>query len=374
MKKFTIKLGQRGEIRITPGNGVRRGGAAGDSGILPVDPDEMEGGTIRRGGQITLYDLAIRMIDGVETPINQRYVYAAYNSTPTLPDVYADLDAELLTGNYLQSRPLDFLDPTPAMPSGIVIVHPDESTDAFTFTEADGWKEKDDGSGYFRAKRSIAGIYTHEADYYADLRLAMDPSVVKITALPDYTADAIPLRALKKSSRVQVYLAPHRPRFRLVYHLHFANPGGPVNSDNIGVGGPYYVELPVIDRWPVRPTTADWINQGTAILDANEAVWAGMYAAREAAALNSRQYRAYLGGANVDDPTIFIGERVGGRILHTQETVYPGTLMGIIVIDGTVHYIWSSAFDNKGEFHLGSTILPRVTSWGVVPDDGSESV
>jgi len=307
------------------------------------------------------------MIDGVSTPLNQRFVYPSYNYVPTLPDIYADLDAKLLEGDYTQSRPLDFFDPTPAMPFGIIIVHPDESTDTFTFTEADGWKDKGDGSGYFRTKRSIAGIYTHEGDYYADMRLARNPAVVKITALPDSAAPAIPLKAIKKSSRVQVYLAPHRPKFVLRYHLHFANPSGPVNSDNIGVGGPYIVELPVINRWPVRPTISAWGATGGQILDANESVWAGMYEAREAAALQARQYRAALGGANVDDPTIFISERVGGHILHTQETVYVGTFMGIIVIDGTAHYIWSTAFDNKGVRHLGSITQPRATSWGVVP-------
>lgn len=367
--EIKLKLGEKRTVYLRRKAQPRTMSLQSPKGILPVDVPKPRYMRRPGSGEITLYDLGIRMIAGMETPINQRYVYAAYNATPTLPDVYADLDAGLLTGDYTQSRPLDYYFPDLALPNGIVIVHPDESTDTFTFTEADGWREKDGGSGFFRAARSIAGIYTHEGDYYADMPLADDPATVKITALPDYTEDAIALQPIKKTSRVQVYMAPHRPKFRLVYKLQFSNPDGPVNSDNIGVGGPYIIELPIIDRWPVRPEMYNWNSapMGTLVLDAEEPYWEDMYAAPEAAKLNARQYRAHLGGANVDDPTIFISGRVDGKILQDQEGVRPGTFLGIIVIDGVVHYIWSTAFDNKGVFHLGAVPLPRVTTWGVEP-------
>lgn len=360
-KEYGIKLGGRGTIKLRRGKTPAVGQGAPQDGFVPVEDDDLITGRLFKKGTITLYDLGIRMIAGIETPINQRYVYAAYNSTPTLPDVYHDLDEELLAGDYTQSRPLDFVFPDPALPNGIVIVHVDASTDTFMFTEADGWRDKGDGSGFFRAVRSIAGIYTHEGDYYADMRLAMDPAVVKITALPDYTASAIPLAPIKKSSRVQVYLAPHRPKFRLDYKLEFSNPSGPVNS-GIGVGGPFNIQLPIIDRWPVRPTMNNWNGapMGELVIDAEESYWDDMYAAPEAAALAAIQ-------AASSDPTIFISGRVDGKISQFQETVYIGTFMGIIVIDGAAHYVWSSVFDNKGEFHLGSVVLPRTTTWGVEP-------
>ncbi|MCP9494058.1 MAG: hypothetical protein MSG64_06325 [Pyrinomonadaceae bacterium MAG19_C2-C3] len=64
MKKFTIKLGERKEIRITRGSrqpAPRKGVL--ENGIIPVEEDEMMDGRRRRGGLIELFDLGTRLIE-----------------------------------------------------------------------------------------------------------------------------------------------------------------------------------------------------------------------------------------------------------------------------------------------------------------------
>jgi hypothetical protein len=369
MKKFTIRLGERKVIRITRGESPARGLSAPQNGILPVDPDEMLDGRRRRGGTITLYDLAIRMVDGVETPIDQYFRWTAFNNpSPLSNPSLAALDTALLTGDFRQSRQLDFdPSPQPAIPSGVSVAG-DEHADTFDFVEVDGWRGTPAGAGYFKHTRHVSGFYESDPRYYHNILLHSHPERFKLTATPDYGAPAVDFPVVVDKSKVGVYLVPHRPKFRLVYTLKFQYPNGSEAPSGIGAGGPFDIELTTIDRIPVRPAIYPYFPQlemAGLIQAACEPAWAPLYATPEANALASMR-------AHHSNPGITISERYNGRVIRDDERINVGGLMGILTVGNDTFYVWSTAttfYGTSFNSAVRSTQLVAPTSWGVQPTD-----
>ncbi len=348
MKQYGIKLGGKGTLKLRRGSKPPAvGQTAPQDGIVPVEDDELILGRLLKKGRITLYDLSLRVIAGVGSEIPQEYHYPAYNSAD--PVNLFDLDADLLAGDYTQSKALPFAGASYALPNGISII--DTVTEVFDFVEADGWREQPDGTGLF--KKCAPGTYESFANYYANFPLVTSPSNVKITALATYASAAVTITPIKKKSKVAVYMVPARPKYRLAYRLFY--------SDGITSPVESPIELPIISRIPVTPniyppTDFNAVGQWQ---DRFEPTWVGLYPDAEAAKLAA--HRTAQG-----DPTITIAGRVDGHVLVTAEQIDPGALIGIIVIDGDVFYIWSTVFTNHGS-NLHAFNLIRNTSWGVVP-------
>lgn len=368
-KIIDIKLGEELVIRHKRrrGGGATSGEGTGQKKApLPADWPPPFKYISSKKGQITLYDLAIRMLDGVETPIPQFIRWTNYNTPPVLsqPD-RAALDAALLAGDFRQSRQLDFdPSPHPAIPTGVSIAS-DELAETFDFVEVGGWRATPAGAGYFKHTRHVSGFYESNPRYYHNILLHSHPERYKLTATPDYTAPAVELPVIKDKSKVGVYLVPHRPTFRLVYILRFRFPDGSETTTGM-FGLTRGIELATIDRIPVRPAIYDYFpspEMAALIQEACEPAWALLYAEPEAAQLAAFQ-------AEASNPDIVISGREQGRVIRDDERVNPGSLMGIMTINNDTFYVWSTVTTFQGtSFNAAvrSTALVHPTSWGVEP-------